>query len=240
MHGAQQNIVVADRADADLVEYRAVSITALIGLLVALLSVAGFGHPVLWAVPFMAVIVNLVALRRIAQHSPRLLGRGAALVGLAVALALGAAAPTRYLVSAARSRHEARQLAELWLQALAKHNRELALELEQAPQSRLPPDEDLRANYRDEPAAAKALREFADRPLVRAIGAAGDAATFEYLETQVQQVTLQKERIKSLWRVTYDQDGKPMSFLVQLTLVRELRDPRRVRQWTVERSGFAS
>jgi hypothetical protein len=240
MQSVQQDISATDRVDADLVEYRAVSVMAIVGLVLALCSAAGFGHPVFWTVAVVAVILNLVALRRIAEHSPPLLGRTAALVGLAVALTLGAAAPTQYFVSAARSRQEARQLGRLWLEAITNHNPELAVELEQPPGARLGPEEDLRANYRDEPAAAKGLREFSERPLVEVISAAGQNSRIQYLETLSHQVTLQKERIKSLWRVTYNQGNEPKSVYVQLVLVRELVAPRRVWQWRVEGSGFAA
>jgi hypothetical protein len=240
MPGVQQDIPATHHAEADLVEYRAVSVTALLGLLLGFSSAAAFGHPIFWAVPVVGVFLNLLALRNIANHSPPLLGRGAAIVGLALSLALGAAAATQYSVSAARSRHEAQQLGRLWLEALANHNPELALELEQLPPGRLAPGEDLRLNYRDEPVAAKALGEFTDRPLIAAMIAAGPDAQIQYLETALHQVTLHKERIRSRWRVTYERAGEPTTFYVQILLTRELLAPRRVWEWRVEKSDFAA
>ena len=138
---------------------------------------------------------------------------------MTLALLLGAAAPTQFFVSAAHRPWRGRtQFGRLWLEALTHNNAELALELEQPPDHRLPAGEDLRANYRDEPSAAKALREFLEKPLPQALIAAGPAAQVEYVATQSHQYTLHMERVKSLWKVTYEKDGQPDAFGVQLIL----------------------
>src|SRR5262249_54395616 len=151
MPGVQQDISPRDRIDADLAEYRAVSALAIVGLFLGIASACAFGHPVFWIVPIAAALINVAALKRIAAEAPRLVGRRAALCGLALALLIGAAAPTQFYVSAARGRSEARQVGQLWIEALTHNNPELALELEQDPSGRLPAGDDLRSNYRDEP-----------------------------------------------------------------------------------------
>ena len=75
MPGVQQDISPMDRVEADLAEYRAVSATAIVGLLLGIASVSAFGHPIFWVVPILAVLINGAALRRIAHESPRLVGR---------------------------------------------------------------------------------------------------------------------------------------------------------------------
>ena len=234
MQGAKQDSVVADAHQAELIEYRAVSVAALLGLLLALISPVSFGHPVLWSLPLVAVIVNLFALGRISQHAPVLLGRGIALAGLAISLAIGAAAPTQYVLGEARVRYETRQLAEYWFDSVRQRRFEPALELLQEPWKRQPPGENIAAHYRDDAKSAIALRDFADGPLVRALATLGPDAHIRYLQTAVHHTNPFKERVASLWAVTYKEDGNLKSFMVRVSLERDAKAPRLVNMWWIK------
>ena len=229
----EQKTVVTDRVDPTLLEYRAVSVAALVGLLLALASAAAFWHPVLWSLPLIAVIVNSFALRRISQDSPRLVGRAAALSGLALAVAVGVAAPTRHFGLQARAEYEARKLVQSWFDALKNQGFDQAFELTLEVLERQPTREDRRAFYANEPKARNALRAFSTDAVVRAIAELGDAAQVRFLETRRYHATPYKERVWSLWAVTYEQQGRPTSFLVQAEAERDITSPRRVRQWKI-------
>ena len=80
-----------EHPDPDLAEYRPVSGWGVAALLVGLVSAAASAHPLLWCLPLAGVVVSLIALRRIARSEIKLLGRKAALIGLAFSLIYGIA-----------------------------------------------------------------------------------------------------------------------------------------------------
>ncbi len=222
MQGTQQDLMARDPREAELNEYRAVSASAILGLILALVSLAAFGHPVLWCLPVVAAIVNLLALARIASQAPRLLGRSIALLGLSLSLAIGAAAPTHHWASNLRIRHEAQHVVRTWLDDVRQHRLEAAVELMLEPYRRLLPTDDPISFYRDEPRALAALRELAERPLINAIAALGMDSQVRYLETSAYQKTLHKERVVSLWAVTYKAEGNLKTILVRASVERDL------------------
>ena len=159
---AHSKIRWRDPREAELNEYRAVSASAILGLILALVSSAAFAHPVLWCLPVAAVIVNLLALARIASQAPRLLGRSVALLGLSLSLAIGAAARTHYVASNLRTRYEAQHVVRAWLDDVRQHKFEAAVELMLEPYPASGADRRSVPFYRDEPRALAAVRELAE------------------------------------------------------------------------------
>src|SRR3972149_617168 len=90
IHGFQ----LSEGEDAEITQYRAVSVLAVAGLLVALVSPAAFGDPLFWAVPAAGVVLCALALRRITLAAPALMGRKPVFVGLVASVLVGVAAPT--------------------------------------------------------------------------------------------------------------------------------------------------
>ncbi len=72
--------------------YRTVSASAIFALVLGLFSAVAFAHPLLWALPLVAAGLAIAALVRIAQQPHELIGRKAALIGLAAAVLFGSAA----------------------------------------------------------------------------------------------------------------------------------------------------
>ena len=79
---------------------------------------AGDVDPVFWLVPLAAVVVSGLALRRIAVRWPELVGRPAALAGLMLGVAMLVAAPVDDLVYRYLLRQQAREFAEMWIDAV--------------------------------------------------------------------------------------------------------------------------
>jgi len=230
---------VDDPRDAELNEYRPISATALLGLVLAVASLSAFAHPVMWIAPVVAALVCLLSLARIAQHDPPLLGRSLALLGLSLALVIGGAAPARYVTAEMRARYEAQRLGLRWFQMVARHRFESAFELMMEPLARQPAGEDLVTHYREERAAGKALQEFLQGPVVRAVAAVGENAEFHPLETAEHSVNSFKDRIAMLWAVTYDEGGKRKSFLVRLSFERDAKEARHIGEWRLRGITFA-
>jgi hypothetical protein len=84
-----------EHPDPDLIGYRPVSGWCLAAVLIGLASIVALVHPLLWCVPLAGVVVALVALRRIERSEVKLVGRKAALIGLAFSVIYGVAAPVR-------------------------------------------------------------------------------------------------------------------------------------------------
>ena len=83
-------------AAGDELPYRSVSSLAVLSLVLGLLSVTALTSPGAWLVPLPAALCAVWALHRIRQRPDELLGRKAALAGLALALSFGCWAPARY------------------------------------------------------------------------------------------------------------------------------------------------
>lgn len=229
----QQHAADRHYQESELHEYRAVSASAVFGFVASLISATALIHPVLWTLPCVAAIINLVSLARIHSQAPRLVGRTLALVGLSLSLVVAAAAPTNYLASNLRTRYEARHVMQAWLDDVRQHRLEAAVELMLPPATRLPPGDDPVLYYRDEPRALKALRELAERPLVQAIEKIGMNSQVRYLETQGHNYNPFKERIVSVWAVTYKEHDELKTVLVRASLERDARGPRGTDFWWI-------
>ena len=118
-----------EHPDQDLADYRPVSGWCVAALLVGLVSAAALAHPLLWCLPLAGVVVSLIALRQIARSEIKLLGRKAALIGLAFSLIYGVAAPARQLSREHWLAARAERLAAEFVELLRTRQTEQAFEL---------------------------------------------------------------------------------------------------------------
>ena len=88
-------MIASEQIDRGVAEYRPISGWALAALFIGLVSFVALFHPLLWSVPMAGVVVSLIALLRISHADVPLVGRKAALIGLAFSLLYGVAAPAR-------------------------------------------------------------------------------------------------------------------------------------------------
>src|ERR1700687_5105154 len=79
-------------------DYKVVERWAVGGLLLGFFSPLTLIAPILWLVPLLGIVANAVALRRI-KLDANLVGRNAALLGLALSIVLSIAPPAQYLTS---------------------------------------------------------------------------------------------------------------------------------------------
>lgn len=84
-----------EHPDRDLIDYRPISGWAVAALLLGLAAGLALVHPLLLCVPIAGIAVAMIALRRIERSPVKLVGRKAALVGLAFSVIYGVAAPVR-------------------------------------------------------------------------------------------------------------------------------------------------
>jgi hypothetical protein len=219
--------------DAGASDYRAVSAMAIASLLVSLLAVLAFWHPVLWIVPITAVVLGLLAVWRIDRRENELLGRGLAVIAICLSLVVLSAAGSRYGMLNYRAGVAAREMGLRWFEALRDGNPELAAQLSLEPLQREPDGTDLQAFYRSEPGATDYLGRFVAEPVVKAVLKLGPSARVRYVETLEHLDDNRKERMYDIYAVTYQDEGKLKSFFVRLGLVRYTASPRQAAHWWV-------
>ncbi|MFH1924296.1 MAG: hypothetical protein ABIP48_30965 [Planctomycetota bacterium] len=216
IHGFQ----LSDREDAEIAQYRAVSVLALAGFLVALLSPAAFGHPLLWAVPVAGIVLCALALRRIALEAPALIGRKPAFVGLIASVIVGVAAPTAAFTYGQLIDREAREFAFQWFEILRRGEPEKSHQLTMPPEQRLPLDEGLWDFYTLGSTQRTELEAHVGRPEIRSLLALGDKARVRYYDTEARRESDDNETLEQVYAVTTEEAGRKTSFFLRLTLRR--------------------
>jgi len=224
------------RDDPDAAQYRAISGLAVAGLLAGALSLLALAAPLLWIVAVVAVVVNLKALRWVAANAPALLGRKAALAGLALSTFAVFAVPVDWLAYRYSVRREARQFAETWFDYLRADRPMWAHQLTISPTSREMLDEKkLWEAYRDEQ-ARQMLREFVTKPEVRLLLALGDRAIVRFHDTESHWAEESRDRVYLTFAVTFTDTDGLKTFFVGLLLERAVDLPTRHAYWQVARS----
>lgn len=216
------------------VAYRSVSVKAVVGLVLGAFSALALIHPLLWIVPAAAVALSLLALREIGLDDNRLVGRGAALAGLAVALFFGTAAAGAYYARRAMAIDEARQTADIWFDRLQHDEPHRAHQLSLPPNERFPIDEpNLWEAYRGLPKMSAGLTEFVEKPAVAALLKLGPRAKVRFYSTEGYATGGKLEGVKMLYAVTYGEGQRPRTFFVQLAVVRRADAPAGQNPWYV-------
>lgn len=206
--------------EPDVSQYRAISVLAVVSLILGLLSPTAMFSPLLWVLPPIALVVSVLALRRIAFFAPALIGRKAALTGLALSVALSIAAPVHWLSYRWVMRNEARQFGPLYFQYLAKQEPHKAFQLTEPPEARQPLDENLWKYYSTHPETYEEFEGYLKRPVVRTLLALGDRAIVRYYDTEWQYQDGREDVVYQTYAVTIDNDGEQQTFFIGLRLNR--------------------
>ncbi|MGH7192182.1 MAG: hypothetical protein ACREJM_01465, partial [Candidatus Saccharimonadales bacterium] len=108
--------------------YREVSGWAVAGLCGGVVSALAMSAEICWLIPPIAVAINLAALREVRLNGS-MIGRRAALTGLALALVFGISAPLQAPLHRWEVRSEAIGLARQWFVALRNNQPQTAHQL---------------------------------------------------------------------------------------------------------------
>ncbi len=211
---------LTDLQDAEIARYRAVSVPAVVGLILGLLAPLAMLDPLLWIEPPLGVLVGALALWQVSQHTPVLLGRKAAVVGLTLSLFFATAAPTNWMVFRYLVRREARQFAGYWFEYLAHDQPHKAYQLTVHPTYRRPLDEDPRELLSDDPRWQTNLEDYVSEPLVRALLALGEKAQVRYYDSKGQKHNSERDLLSQAFAVTYHEAGERKTFFVGVELER--------------------
>jgi hypothetical protein len=216
----------AETVDADVLEYRAVSGLAVASLLAGLISLVAILAPIFWIVPLLSIFTSFIALFRINAAGPTVLGRRAALLGLALSIVSLTAIVTEMVSARWWLAYDAQRVSQEWLDALGRGKRHEAHELCLIPELRLQPNS----------AQAKAdFKRFMSDPLVRTLLALGKRFDARYYETE--QLTRDDEQdmdvVTLVYAVTFAEAGKKKSFFVRFRLERTVERFTRRCQWRI-------
>ena len=177
-----ESIVPADYLHDDVqavAQYRSVSSLAVLSAVLGVGSLLALVSEVLLVVPLLGIVCAVLALRRIATSEEQLAGRGAALVGLALSLAVGSGVYVRDVVRDRLIAAEAKQWGLEWCELLLDGQLLTALELKNPPESRRTFDDSLAEYYETNEVAAEAFQEFKDDPVVALLSDAPEGARVE-------------------------------------------------------------
>ena len=216
-----------ESVEDDLAAYRAVSGFAVASLLLGVASALAIVVPMLWFVPLLGVFLSLMALGRLAT-GPTLVGRKAAILGLALSIIFGTAVPVAYLSSRWWLVREAQPTAEEWFAALRQGEPFKAHELSLPQPQRLQVPIPLAQYYSGRSEARREFEKFLSNPLARTLLALGDKCEARFYEAADVEKEGDQDVVKLVYAVTFrDEQGKK-SFFVLLTLARTVnRDTRR-------------
>ena len=224
-----------DAADEVVARYRAISSLAVAGLLAGLLSPLAMLTSVLWMLPLAAAVLSGIALRRITTRWPQLVGRRAALIGLMLGAAFLVAAPVDDMLYRHFLRQQARQFAEIWIDAVRHGEVYKAHHLMEA-KHRPPLESNLADFYRQNANSRRNLQAFVNEPAMRTLFALGPAARIRYYETAAQRHQDGFDVVEQTYAVTFpDERKQPKTFFITLRMQRSVDTGGGRALWTLAR-----
>lgn len=218
-----------------LPDYRAVSGLAIGGLLLGLASLLAFVHPAFWVVPLAAVATCSVALRQLTREAT-LVGRRAALIGLAVALICGISSPIQFFIFRYQLRVEAIRTAREWFTALREDRPWAAHQWTLSPEGRWSLDDaGLVAKYAAEP---DRLKSYAENPTVHLLLSLGKQCRVRLYEHVGVVSGNGGDNVLDVYSVTVNQDGRRVSFFIRMSLSRSYNLATNHWEWRIATADF--
>lgn len=202
--------------------YRSVSRLAVSAFVLGLLAPLSLGHPLLFAVPWIGLIVSWRALHNITRPNSSASGYGLAVTGLILAIVFGSWAPSKFIVEHVILSRQARQFAERWIDLVRNGKLQDAHRWMLAPIQRPDPSMPTQNFYEENVELQEDLEEeFTNEP-GNLIASSGNEGTLDYLgvdhitgKTTDCQVTL-------IFEITFENsDRPPIRFLTSVRRVIE-------------------
>jgi hypothetical protein len=212
--------------------YRSVSLMAVLALVLGLLSPLAFAHALLWTVPIVGAALAVAAIARIDRSSGELVGRKAAVAGLALALIAGMGAVTYTIARPLWLARRADQLAQRFLDLLAAGEAREAHQLWARPQFRFLPGGNLEELYAEHPQAQKDYESFVERPNIKDLLALGREAQIEHEKTRHTYRDEVVEYLMAFYRVRGTTPDGEIDKRIKLIIERAMQEDKQER-WRV-------
>jgi hypothetical protein len=219
----------------ELAEYRSISVTAVVGLVLALFSPLALGRDLLIVIPAVAAIVCLTALFRIRRSEGRLLGKTPAVIGLGLACFFAAAVPARIIIWRKTIHARATPIALAWLETLQRREPHNAHQLTKPDLARRSLTDTLWAFYKSDDVARRELEAFVEEPLVQFLLALGqDTQIRFYQPAAIEPMSANSHRVSQSFAVTYEDPGEGRTtFFMVVALERREPTANSGEQWRV-------
>ncbi len=228
----KRDIQIIESPPADE-SYRTVCASAVFAMVLGLVSAVAFAHPILWALPLVAAGLAIAALVRIAQHPSEMIGRKAALIGLAAAVLFGSAAISYSFAREAWLVRRSRQAAEHFFSLLAAGQAHAAHQLTLMPRSRLPTDSDYAAAYANNPEGAEQFEKFLSGDIISRFSHGGTGSPPEYQGGRPANLEMLLEYVELDYLLSDGREPPQVRVLVEFS-----RHPdTRMEQWRVAQVG---
>jgi hypothetical protein len=206
---------------------------AVLGFVLALLSGLAVLSPVLWTIPFSAVLVSVVALRRISSQAPRLGGRRLALAALGLSFILGGGAIAFEEGSKALTVAQGRHIAACWFDYLRRGEVERSHQLMLDPAERESRPDELKSLYAKSEKRTEQLNFYLNAVPIGDLAKLGDKVRVELRPLADLYTTPLEETVIDDYALTYEKDGKLQTFIYRVTAVRRLADRGKPLEWRI-------
>jgi hypothetical protein len=212
--------------------YHSVSALAIVSLVIGLLSPLAFVHPLLWALPIAGIALAWAAIARIDRSEGALIGRRAAIVGLAVSLFCGLGAVTQATSRRLWLAYRAERVAERFLELLREGKKYEAHQLWTRPQYRFLPGGDYKALYADNSAADEDYKQFLKREVISDLLALGQRAEIEHQRTRLASTGPDVDYVMVYYRMSGPTNTGPIDKEIRFDIER-LQDEQTGVRWRV-------
>jgi hypothetical protein len=212
--------------------YHSVSLMAVAALALGLLSPLAFAHPLLWIVPIGGAALAAAAILRIDRSNGELIGRKAAVAGLALSLVAGIGAATYAIARPMWLARRADQVCQRFLDLLAAGDSRGAHQIWAAPQFRFLPGGGLEELYAENPQAENDYQSFIKRPNIKDILALGEHARIEHEKTQLTGSDEQQDYLMAYYRLRGETSEGEIDKQIRLIIERTVQEDKPER-WRV-------
>ncbi len=202
----------------ELSPYQAVSVLAVAALVVGAASAAAFIAIPLLIVPLVGILLSGLALRHVERSGGALTGRSLAMAGLGLSVCFGVAGIVAHWSSQRLVAGQAQQAAGQWFKALALDDPQRAhqMTLHMRDRAGVSDHDQLVTFYENDQKQSERLAKFVGNDPVKIFLALGERAHVRLESTTSVDETLSV--VVQLYKVTYQNGGKPEQFLVRLVL----------------------
>jgi hypothetical protein len=198
--------------------YRPFCGLAIAGVVLGGFSVLACKHEFFWCIAFTGVVVNGLALWRIAASGGLQVGRRAALIGLTCSLLFGSIGVTRSVLRPVVIHGEARQFAEQWFAELREGDSRRVHQQAVLQWRREPADEDLAGRYEQSPKLQAMLATYVKKEPVRTLLALGRRGQVRFVRNEQLKVGWDEYDVDDVYQVNVDGDGSEGARLIKLEL----------------------
>jgi hypothetical protein len=220
---------ITDRHDAEMAQYRSLCATAVLGLILGLLSPLAIVSRPLLVVPLLGAAVSGLALWRIARNVTELAGRKAALVGLILSCFFAASVGSQRFYYNRLICSEAEQFASIWFGLLAEDRPYDACQLFLKRDERRQSQKSLGDFYRNRPKLREEIdSKYLGLPPVKLLLELGPKAKVQDMQTVGLQQKPQSNFVQQVYSVSYVEDGKNKTVPIELNMERKVHPDGRV------------